>query len=104
MPRRNFRRLTQDAIAFRRFAQQVRDQLSKDPAYGSITEEQVSAMFVGRWPNGTPLEVSPATSTPPNPTNDFEYLKDSYKSYTAHQRSRTRAILRPSASGVISRL
>jgi Dyp-type peroxidase family len=73
-----FRRLTQDVMAFRRFVQHVREQLAKDPAYGSITEEQVSAMFVGRWPNGTPLEVSPASSTPPNPTNDFEYLKDNW--------------------------
>jgi len=70
-----FRRLTQDVGAFRQFVVKVREQLSKDPVYATITEEQVSAMFVGRWPNGTPLEVSPTTSAPPNPTNDFEYLK-----------------------------
>jgi len=52
-----FRILAQDCAAF--------DQLLKDaPAKFGIESEKLAAKLVGRWRNGTPLELSPDTDLP----------------------------------------
>ncbi len=69
-----FRILEQDCDAF--------DQLLKDaPAKFGIDGERLAAKLVGRWRNGTPLELSPDTDSP-NPAigldtiNQYDYTAD----------------------------
>ena len=69
-----FRILAQDCAAF--------DQLLKDaPAKFGIESEKLAAKLVGRWRNGTPLELSPDTDSPNPPIgldtiNQYDYTAD----------------------------
>jgi deferrochelatase/peroxidase EfeB len=70
-----FRLLAQDCAAF--------EQLLKEaPAKFGIDGEKLAAKFVGRWRNGTPLELSPDTDSPNPPIglqnfNQYDYTTDS---------------------------
>lgn len=52
-----FRRLTQDVAAFRNFLTETAPKLD-------LTADQLSAKIVGRWPDGTPLILSPESTDP----------------------------------------
>ncbi len=66
--------LAQDCAAF--------DQLLKDaPVKFGIDSEKLAAKLVGRWRNGTPLELSPDTDSPNPPIgletiNQYDYTAD----------------------------
>jgi Dyp-type peroxidase family len=69
-----YRKLRQDAAAFRRF---IAEQGAKYPG----GPEKLAAKIVGRWPDGTPLSVSPdgpdaAIAADPARINDFAYADD----------------------------
>ena len=58
-----FRQLRQDVRAFRKFLQEASVQLSAATG-DSYTAQQVGAMLVGRWEDGTPLTLSPGANNP----------------------------------------
>ena len=67
-----FRVLEQDVDGFAEF-------LTEQASRTGMSEELIAAKLCGRWRNGTPLVLSPDTSTPnpPIPTealNDFDYV------------------------------
>ena len=69
-----YRKLAMDAAAFRRF---IATEGEKYPGGAA----QLAAKIVGRWPDGTPLSVSPdhpdtAISGDPARINDFSYAGD----------------------------
>jgi Dyp-type peroxidase family len=69
-----YRKLKQDVIAFREFLTATANQLRK-------TDEWVAAKLVGRWRDGTPLELSPDQPDPSlaqdgNRNNNFRYADD----------------------------
>ncbi len=69
-----FRKLEQDVAGFRSFLSRKRP---KDPA----AQEALAAHFVGRWPNGVPLVLSPDQERGVDPEmeaalNDFRYAAD----------------------------
>jgi Dyp-type peroxidase family len=69
-----YRKLRQDATAFRRF---IAEQGAKYPG----GPEKLAAKIVGRWPDGTPLSVSPdapdaSVAADPARINDFAYADD----------------------------
>lgn len=69
-----FRRLRQNVPLFRRFSAGVSHSLKRSVGAGAPAAETVAAMMVGRWPDGTPLMLSPsAQPARPNATNDFVY-------------------------------
>ena len=65
-----FKKIETDVVGFKKFLQSNKDKI--DP-------ELLAAKLCGRWPNGTPLELSPDTDSPaagisPEQMNDFEYV------------------------------
>jgi Dyp-type peroxidase family len=69
-----FRKLEQDVSGFRAFIEQQR------PG-GLDGQTKLAAQFVGRWPNGTPLSLSPDTARGPEfnhgrKLNGFRYAAD----------------------------
>ena len=69
-----FRLLAQDCTAFDQLLQEA-------PAKFGIDGEKLAAKFVGRWRNGTPLELSPDTDSPNPPIpqesmNQYDYTAD----------------------------
>jgi Dyp-type peroxidase family len=69
-----YRKLRQDTAAFRRF---IAEQGAKYPG----GPEKLAAKIVGRWPDGTPLSVSPdgpdpSVASDPARINDFSYADD----------------------------
>jgi Dyp-type peroxidase family len=69
-----YRKLRQDTAAFRRF---IAEQGAKYPG----GPEKLAAKIVGRWPDGTPVSVSPDAPDPsvasdPARINDFSYADD----------------------------
>ena len=50
-----FRRLRQDVAAFRRFLTQAAADLSRKPGWEGVTDQQLGALLVGRWPSGAPV-------------------------------------------------
>jgi Dyp-type peroxidase family len=69
-----YRKLRQDATAFRRFIAEQGAQYPGGP-------EKLAAKIVGRWPDGTPLSVSPdapdaSVAADPARINDFSFADD----------------------------
>jgi Dyp-type peroxidase family len=69
-----FRVLEQDVDAFVEF-------LTQQASASGMSKELIAAKLCGRWPNGTPLVLSPDTDTPnppiqPQALNDFDYIGD----------------------------
>jgi Dyp-type peroxidase family len=69
-----YRKLAMDVAAFRRFVAEQGERYPGGP-------EKLAAKIVGRWPDGTPLEVSPERPDPevagdPTRINDFGYEDD----------------------------
>jgi deferrochelatase/peroxidase EfeB len=69
-----FRVLEQDVDAFAEFA-------GEQASANGVSKEFIEAKLCGRWPNGTPLVLSPDTDTPnppipPDALNDFDYEDD----------------------------
>lgn len=69
-----FRVLEQDVDAFAEFA-------DEQASANGVSKEFIEAKLCGRWPNGTPLVLSPDTDTPnppipPDALNDFDYEDD----------------------------
>lgn len=69
-----FRKLEQDVAGFRTF-------LSRQRPKDRDAQTALAAQFVGRWPNGTPLVLSPDAPREVNPEseaalNDFHYAAD----------------------------
>ncbi|MBS0206190.1 MAG: peroxidase [Planctomycetes bacterium] len=69
-----YRKLKQDVIGFRQFLSATASQLKK-------TDEWVAAKLVGRWRDGTPVELSPdhpdpALASDAARNNDFRYGND----------------------------
>ncbi len=62
-----YRKLAMDAAAFRRF-------IASAGYPGGA--DQLAAKIVGRWADGTPLELSPDRPDPAVAINDFSYAKD----------------------------
>lgn len=67
-----FRILEQDVHGFERF-------LAEESERGGIDRELLAAKIVGRWRNGVPLSMSPATDSPDPPIpldrlNSFDYV------------------------------
>jgi Dyp-type peroxidase family len=54
-----FRRLRQDVAAFRAFAAESANALSKRPGFNGVSPEWVAARLVGRWPSGAPVSRVP---------------------------------------------
>ena len=70
-----WRKLHQDVALFRHV---LRDAAQ---LYEGGDEQKLAAKVVGRWPNGTPLDLSPEATAPElqareRPTNDFRYDAD----------------------------
>jgi Dyp-type peroxidase family len=70
-----YRKMHQNVATFRRY---VDDQAKR---YAPGSKEQLAAKFVGRWRDGTPLELSPDQPDPsivqdPNRNTDFTYGAD----------------------------
>jgi deferrochelatase/peroxidase EfeB len=69
-----YRKLAMDVAAFRRFVMEAGKRFPGGPAL-------LAAKIVGRWPDGTPLVVSPewpdaAVAADPARVNDFSYAAD----------------------------
>ena len=69
-----FRVLEQDVDAFMEF-------ITQQASASGMSKELIAAKLCGRWPNGTPLVLSPDTDTPnppiqPEALNDFDYVGD----------------------------
>jgi len=69
-----YRKLAMDVAAFRSFVEEAGRRYSGGP-------ELLAAKIVGRWPDGTPLALSPDAPDPelaadPGRTNDFSYRDD----------------------------
>jgi deferrochelatase/peroxidase EfeB len=69
-----FRVLEQDVDAFAEF-------ITQQASANGMSKELITAKLCGRWPNGTPLVLSPDTDTPNPPIpheamNDFDYAGD----------------------------
>jgi Dyp-type peroxidase family len=54
-----FRRLEQDVAAFRAFVATATSQLATHADLVGLTEQQLAALIVGRWPSGAPLMRTP---------------------------------------------
>jgi Dyp-type peroxidase family len=54
-----YRRLSQDVDLFRRETARLAESLNATYQTQSFTADRVQALLVGRWPDGTPLSVSP---------------------------------------------
>lgn len=72
-----FRKLEQDIAAFRAY-------LARQRPNDRVAQDKLAAQFVGRWPNGTPLSVSPDAprdlgNDPDGLLNDFRYAADDPK-------------------------
>jgi Dyp-type peroxidase family len=74
------RRLRQDVAAFREYLEQSAAELRRNvPALRGMTPEKLAAKFVGRWPSGTPILLSPEADDPklandPSALNHFGYV------------------------------
>jgi Dyp-type peroxidase family len=78
------RKLAQNVGAFRDFIEKQTDALAavKPPPNTKLHKDFVAAKMMGRWPDGTPLAVSPhSPSGAEHPTSDFSYARDSEGAY-----------------------
>ncbi|MEG4484052.1 Dyp-type peroxidase [Microcoleus sp. D2_18a_B4] len=73
-----FRRLRQDVEMFR----SAFDKLAKNLSNSGLTADMLMAKAVGRWPDGTPLAVSPDT---PDPHLAGDIFRNNYFSFSAPQ-------------------
>lgn len=64
-----YRRLSQDVAAFRRFASDHAPTVSQKLGR-NVSADELQAMIVGRWPDGTPLVRSPERPDPATADND----------------------------------
>jgi Dyp-type peroxidase family len=68
-----FRRLRQDVDAFNAFLAERVGKLRAKRGFGGVDEEQLAAMLVGRWKNGTPLTRSPGHHERYDPLSDNHF-------------------------------
>ena len=59
-----FRRLRQDVAAFRAFTRAEAERLRRVPGFAEVTQPRLEALLVGRWPDGSALQRSPAEPDP----------------------------------------
>lgn len=79
-----YRRLRQDVVAFWRTMRAEADRLSKQPGFEGLTDLQLAARLVGRWPSGAPISRTPANDIKalgddPFANNDFRFDNDTPK-------------------------
>ncbi len=73
-----YRKLHQNVATFRAY---LTEQAARYGAGDAAAKEKLAAKFIGRWQDGTPLELSPdkpdfALTQDPNRSTDFTYGKD----------------------------
>jgi Dyp-type peroxidase family len=62
-------------LVLRQLVQLVPEFWSQIPNLSDEDSLRVAAKRVGRWPDGTPLALSPEPPETPNPSNDFDFSK-----------------------------
>ena len=76
-----FRKLRQDVKGFEEFSKSESERLSLIENFSDISAEKIKALFVGRWPSGAPLSLSPnnddeSIASDSNRNNKFDYTDD----------------------------
>jgi Dyp-type peroxidase family len=71
-----YRKLEQDVPAFRELTRGLAGLLKDTVEPGTDPEELAAAKLVGRWRNGTPLTLSPATKDLRSPVGDFGFQEN----------------------------
>ena len=76
-----FRKLRQDVKGFEEFSKSESERLSSKEHFTDISPEKIKALFVGRWPSGSPLALSPNSddetlASDSNKNNKFNYADD----------------------------
>lgn len=73
-----YRRLRQHVFAFRRTMASEAARLRSLPGFGTVDDERLAALLVGRWPSGAPMSRTPLQDDPdlgaePLLNNDFRF-------------------------------